>query len=211
MMFSNKRAFEMSVGMIVIIIISVLIFSMSLYFVFKWFASAEQLKAEIDRQTQEQIIGALKTGNQLVAIPIAVQQAKRGTITNFGIGIRNIAQEKPFSIAISFSDAYKPDGTQIEYERQYVNDHWLGAFATTNIGNIKKNEQKVIPFLIKADLNVAPNRPATAGDYIFNVCVYDTMLDVNGQPPSLCDIGQYQVNSQAFYTGKIYQVTVKIV
>ncbi|VVB81896.1 Uncharacterised protein [uncultured archaeon] len=199
----NKKAFEMSIGMIVIIILSVLIFSLSLYFVFKWFGSAEELKAQIDRQTQEQIVAALQTGNQLVAIPIAVQDAKRGASANFGVGIRNINVDKDFSLALGFSGAYQPDGKTIDCDPAYIEQYWLGSFSSVDIGRIKKNELKVVPFLIKADLNVAPGKPAPAGDYIFNVCVFDGL-------PAPCNIEQFKVSSGAFYTGKIYQVTVKV-
>lgn len=207
----NKKAFEMSVGMIVIIILSVLIFSMSLYFVFKWFGSAEELKAEIDKQTKEQIMSALQSGNQLVAIPIAVQEAKRGTSANFGIGVRNIGAEKDFSLALSFSGAYQPDGKPIDCNPEYMAQNWLGAFSASNLGKLKKNEQKVFPFLIKADLNIASGRPAPKGDYIFNVCVYDVPLSVNNEAPVPCDIENFKYSSAVFYTSKIYQVTVKIV
>ncbi|MCX6708263.1 MAG: hypothetical protein NTW67_01250 [Candidatus Woesearchaeota archaeon] len=202
----NKKAFEMSIGMIVIIILSVLIFSMSLYFVFKWFGSAEDLKAEIDKQTQEQIVAALQSGNQLVAIPIAIQEAKRGTSANFGVGIRNIGVEKDFSLALSFSGAYLPDGKLIDCDPEYMERNWLGSFSVSKLGKLKKNEQKVFPFMVKADLNVASGKPAPKGDYVFNVCVYDSQITSNN-----CNIGQFQVSSDAFYTSKIYQVTVKVV
>jgi hypothetical protein len=207
----NKKAFEMSIGMIVIIILSVLIFSMSLYFVFKWFGSAEELKAEIDKQTKEQIMSALQTGNQLVAIPLAIQQAKRGTSANFGIGVRNIAAEKKFAMAVSFSGAYLPDGKEIACDDQckaYIEEHWIGGFASSDMGLVKKNEQKVFPFLIKADLNIVQGKSTPNGDYIFNVCVYVLENDVS---PAPCSIGQFSQSSAVFYTGKIYQVTVKVV
>ena len=207
----NKKGFEMSIGLIVLIILSIVIFSLSLYFIFKWFGSAEELKAEIDRQTGEQITAALKTGNQLVAIPVAVQQAKRGKSASFGLGVRNIAAEKRFSMALDFSGAYYPDGMEIPVDAMYMNERWLGGFATADIGLLKRNEQRVVPFLIKADLNVAPGVPAPMGDYVFNVCVYDKPLTVAAEPPARCSIGQFKINSEAFYTSKIYQVTVKLV
>jgi len=207
----NKKAFEMSVGMIVIIILSVLIFSMSLYFVFKWFGSAEEFKAEIDKQTSEQIMAALQSGNQLVAIPIAIQQAKRGTSANFGVGVRNIGVEKDFSLALSFSNAYLPDGKPIDCDPEYVERNWLGSFSVSNLGKLKKNEQKVFPFMVKADLNIASGKPAPKGDYVFNVCVYDMPLSVNNEPPAPCSVGQFSQSSEVFYTSKIYQVTVKVI
>ncbi|MEM3154374.1 MAG: hypothetical protein QW165_02275 [Candidatus Woesearchaeota archaeon] len=210
-----KRGFELGIGMIVLIILSILIFSLSLYFLFKWFGSAEELKAEIDRSTREQIITALKSGNQLVAIPNAIRETKRGSAATFGVGIRNLAAEKQFSMAASFSGAYMPNGNVIcrtgEPCAFYIEKYWLGGFATTPTFTLKKNEEKVIPQLIKADLNIDEGRTTPKGDYTFNLCVYDAPLRSDGSPPAPCTAGQFNNNPAAFYTAKIYQVTVKVV
>ncbi len=206
----NKRAMEMSVGLIVIIILSIVIFSLSIYFTFKWFGEAETLKAEIDKQTQEQITDALKTGNKLVAIPLAIQEVKRGKSANFGVGIRNIGVDRQFSFAVAFSGAYTPDGKEIPVSVDYINSNWLGAFSAMNVGNVRRNEQKIMPFLIRADLNTGAGT-TSKGDYIFNVCVYPAPLDYNLRSPVECSVGQFNAGSDLFYTGKIYQVTLKVV
>lgn len=207
----NKRGFEMSVGLIVILILSVLIFSLSLVFIFKWFGSAEELKAEIDKQTKEQILTALKTGSQLVVVPMAIQNAERGKSAVFGIGIRNIAAEKKFSISVGFSGAYLPDGRELGVDESWIKQKWIGSFGVSNVGLVRKNEQVVFPFLVKVDLSIAPGISTPKGDYVFNVCVYDAPLTAYNEAPAPCDIGQFRINSEAFYTGKIYQVTVKVV
>ena len=206
----NKRGMEMSVGLIVVIILSVLIFSLSLYYVFKWFGEAEALKAEIDKQTQEQIMDALKTGNRLVAIPLAIQDVGRGKSANFGVGIRNIGDEKQFSLAVGFSGAYTPDGKDIPVSVDYINSNWIGAFSTMNIGSVKRNEQKIMPFLIKADLNTGAGT-TPKGDYVFNVCVYSMPLRSDNSPPAECSVGQFNAGADNFYTSRIYQITVKVV
>ena len=207
----NKKGFEFSVGLIVILIISVLIFSLSLVFIFKWFGAAEELKAEIDKQTKEQILTALKTGSQLVVIPVAVQSAKRGTSAVFGIGIRNIAADKKFSVAVEFSGAYLPDGRQMGIDASWIKQKWIGSFGVSNVGLIRKNEQVVFPFLLKVDLSTAPGVSTAKGDYVFNVCVYNAPLTAYNEAPAPCNVGQYKLNSEAFYSGKVYQVTVKVV
>lgn len=212
---TNKRGFEMSVGLIVLLILSIIIFSLSIYFLFKWFGSAEELKAEIDKSTQEQIINALKSGNQLVAIPLAIQDVKRGNSVTFGIGVRNVAAEKQFSVSSTFSGAYLPNGNIIcksgESCAAYIEEHWLGSFATAPTFSLKKNEQKIIPILVKPDLNIDEGRTSPKGEYTFNVCVYDAPLRSDGTPPAPCSAGQFNNNPAAFYTAKIYQVTVKVV
>lgn len=217
MIFSNKRGMEIAISTIVIIIISVVIFSMSLYFVFKWFGQAEELKAEIDKQTKEQITTALKSGNQLVAIPFSIQETKRGNPITFGAGVRYIGPdtEKQFSTATSFSGAYTPDGkticAQTDQCAQHIQQTWLGNFAITPTFTLKKNEEKLIPILIRVDSNIASGRQTPIGDYIFNLCVYDKPLDINGQPFAECTTGQYKNSPDAFYTNKIYQLVIKVI
>jgi len=207
----NKKGMELSMGLIVVLILSILIFSMSLYFVFKWFGQAEQLKGEIDKQTREQILSALKTGNQLVAIPISVLEAKRGAIVNFGVGVRNILAEDKFSMAVRFSGAYMPDGKALPVDPEYVSNKWLGAFAITDTFVLKKNEEKLLPILIKADVNMAQGKPTQRGDYVFNVCVYKAPLRSDGTPPAKCEVGQFQTNPEVFYTKKIYQIVLRVI
>ncbi len=206
----HKRGFEMSIGLIVLLILSIIIFSFSIYLLFKWFGSAEELKAEIDKSTHDQIINALKSGNQLVAIPLAIQDVKRGNFVTFGVGVRNVVSEKQFSMSTTFSGAYLPNGNVIcragESCATYIEEHWLGSFATTPTFSLKKNEEKIIKLLVKSDLNVDTSIMTSKGDYTFNVCVYETPM-----PSGPCNAGQFRNNPGVFYTGKIYQVTVKVV
>ena len=206
----HKKGIEFSIGMIVGLILSILIFGMSLYFVFKWFGSAEELKGEIDRQTQQQIMSALKTGNQLVAIPISIQEAKRGSAVNFGVGVRNIAAEDDFSLAVSFSGAFTPDGKVIPVDKTYIDQKWLGTSSTVDTFTLKKNEEKLIPILLKADVSTAPGVQTQKGDYVFNMCVYKQPLRSDGQPYAECSKNQFQLNSDAFYTKKIYQIVIRV-
>lgn len=208
----NKRGMEFSIGMIVGLILSILIFSISVYLVFKWFGSAEELKSEIDRQTREQIMAALKTGNQLVAIPISIQETKRGNAATFGVGVRNIASEDSFSMAVSFSGAFTPDGKTIAVDRQHIDQKWLGTTATVDTFTLKKNEEKLIPLLLKADVNTAPGISTQKGDYVFNACVYKKPLTSDGQPYAPCNKEQFTRGSaDVYYTKKIYQIVVRVI
>jgi len=207
----GKKGIAMSIGMIVTLILSIVIFITAVYLLFEWFGEAEELKAEIDRQTSEQIQRALKIGNKLVAIPVSIKQAKRGGSVTFGIGVRNVQSTKDFSMAVGFSGAYDPGGQLIYVDEDFVEEKWLGQFKTTNTFTLKKNEQKLLPQLIKVDTNIAPGKPTTKGDYTFNVCIYDTPLRADGSLQYACSVGQYGRTPDAFYTGKLYQVVVKVI
>ena len=198
----NKKGIEFSVGMIVMIIIAIVIFIISISFLFKWFGEAEVLKAEIDRQTEEQIKTALRQGTSLVAIPINIKSAGLGDKVSFGIGVRNIVDEQIFSGRIAFSGAYRPDGRDISVDRTVVEEEWLGAFAEMPSFTLEKNEMEIIPILIIPG-KIEETKLATKGDYVFNVCIYK-----KGTPRESCDPSVMQ--DPDLYTGKIYQVTVRI-
>jgi hypothetical protein len=204
-LITNRKGLELSVNMIVMLIITILIFILAITMTYRWFRGAEVLKAEIDRQTEEQITVALRQGTSLIAIPLNLKTTKRGKAVTFGMGVRNVGAEKDFSAQISFSEAYNPDGTLISTNRDHVNREWLGRFATIDPFRLRKNEQKIIGLVVRP-MEIAPGKPAPKGDYVFNICVYETP-----QPAQPCDLGQFKtVQGQGYYTNKMYQVTVRV-
>jgi len=196
---NNKKGLTFSIGFVVMLIMAILIFSLSLYMLFQWFGEAEELEAAIDKQTREQILSALKTGTSLVAIPFSIQETSRGSAVNFGVGIRNIQDQKQFATSISFSGAYDPSGREIIVDEGYVEERWLGQFAQSAPFTLKRNEQQIMPLLIKADTSIGTGT-TQKGDYVFNVCVFEGN-------PAPCSLGQ--INN--VYTRKIYQVTVRVI
>jgi len=199
----SKKGLELSINVVVMLIFAILIFSLSIYLLFKWFGGAQELEQEIDRQTQEQILQTLRSGNQLVATPFSLQEVKRGNFAKFGIGVRNIGADRRFGIVSNFSEAYAPDGREIaQKEKSFIEEKWLGGFKSLPPFLLKKNQQEVMPLIIKADVNTARGVPTPKGDYVFNLCVY-----VEGPPPPDC----LPENRKSFYTEKVYQVTVRVV
>ena len=200
----NKKGIEFSVGIIVLLIFSILIFSISVYLLFKWFGDVDTLSAEIDKQTRAEVMNSLRAGNKLVSIPFPVQVVKRGQPATFGVGERNPATSREFSMQASYSGASAPDGKPVSVDRQYVDSKWLGSFKEIGPFLLQKNEQKVMPVLIKADVNTALGVATQKGDYVFNVCVYDS------SSVAPCSLDAYKTNVAAFYSAKIYQVVVRV-
>ena len=198
----NKQGLEFSIGMIVTIIIAIVVFILAISFIFKWFGKAETLKAEIDRQTEEQILTVLRQGTSLIAVPLNIKTARKGEAVTFGIGVRNVLERREFSGSVSFSGAYYPDGRQIDVDETFLEQEWLGAFNIIPTFTLSKNEQKIIPLLVKVGM-IKPGKPAVKGDYVFNVCIFPS-------PEHLpCDPGDPSVMGQV-YTNKVYQIVVKV-
>jgi hypothetical protein len=196
----NKRGIEFSVGFLVGLIIAILIFSLSLYFVFKWFGEAEELKGDIDRQTQDRIMSTLKAGNQQVGIPISVVEVKRGDLATFGLGVRNIGNTADFSASVSFAGAYDEKGNQLAVENQFITTNWLGQLSTIPLFTLNKNEMQVVPIIVKAGTQMGQGINTQKGDYVFNVCVWQGTAQE-------CSISK----RNEVFTQKIYQVTVRVI
>ncbi|PIN76239.1 hypothetical protein COV18_00370 [Candidatus Woesearchaeota archaeon CG10_big_fil_rev_8_21_14_0_10_37_12] len=210
-MIRSKKGFEISISMIVMLILGIILFTLSLYYLTNWFGEAEELQAVLDKQTEDQIINSLRIGNKLVAIPISVQTVTKGKRVSFGLGIRNVGDPRQFSVGIVFSKAYTPDGQTIEADEQFIQDNWLGRFTAMRGGMIMRNQQQVIPIGIRAYPNIGSGKATTNGDYTFNVCVYDTSLTANNEVPHPCPRTPDEFNPAEVYTGKVYQVTVRVV
>jgi len=196
----NKRGIEFSVGFLVGLIIAILIFSLSLYFTLKWFGEADEIKGNIDRQTQERIMSTLKTGNQQVGIPISVEEIKKGNMAIFGLGVRNIGSQSEFSASVAFAAAYDESGNQLSVDDQFITTNWLGQFQTISPFTLSKNEMHIAPILIKANTQIGSGISTQKGDYVFNVCVWQ------GQEQE-CTLA----NRDNAFTKKIYQVTVRVI
>jgi len=200
----NKRGIEFAISTVVMIIIGIIIFILSVSMVFKWFGSATQLQGEIDKQTQDQLMQSLRSGNQLVIIPFSIQDVKRGAFATFAIGVRNIGETKQFTIITTFDDAYTPDGRAISSKNAaYIEQKWLGNFHIMPPFSLKKAAQDIRPLPIKIDVSSAPSIQTPVGDYVFNVCVWAS--DTGGTPPD-CK----PENRKLFYTEKVYQVTARV-
>src|ERR1041385_3274210 len=125
----NRKGIELSINFFVMFIITIIVFSLSIGFLFKFFRGATDLQTHVDQQIQDQILASLRSGNQLVANPFASQQVYLGKKATFGIGVRNLDTKKQFSIAVQFSNAYDPSGKEIsDKDPNYIQAHWLGQF-----------------------------------------------------------------------------------
>lgn len=201
----GKKAFELSMTFLVMLIIIIVIFTGSISFTKKFFSSAEELRATIDAQTEAEIQALLYQQGSLVAVPIFKKTIARGQHENFGIGIRNImGSEETFYVLISFSKGFTVDEEIIPgTDRDYMNSKWL----LYNPGpyNIMNNELKMVPILALADLRVSDTQKTERGTYAFNICVivgtipagFDCAIPQRPLPPSI-------------YGGKIHKIYVEV-
>lgn len=196
----NKKGIEVAVGTIVMIILAVLSFIFALAILFQIFGGAEEIKTQIDVQTQSQIEAAMQRTNEIISIPLNIKQVKAGKEAVFGMGVKNIYPSKKFSASLSFDGAYYPDGSKItNIYPDLIEEKWLGNFKTISSFTLEKNDYELIPLTIVASPDI--ESALEKGDYVFNVCVFDK------EEPEECTIS----NKANVYTNKIYQVVVRVI
>lgn len=111
-MLKNKKAIELSVNFIVILILAIATFSLAVALTYNIFAKAYKLKADIDSETKAQIGSLLDSGEQ-VALPAPRLRIQAGRNDVFGLGILNTEPEEAVFSVIADKDsiaAYNADG-----------------------------------------------------------------------------------------------------
>lgn len=167
----NKKGIELSINFIVILIISIIIFTGSIYMTKKFFSKAEEIRKDLDSGTEDQIYSLLSDGSK-VAIPVSRKDIKRGKSDVFGLGIYNVLKdEATFEVMIVFSKAYDRDETVILNSNQgdYINEKWI--FSDARQYTLQNNEKVAVPILVKVDGKITEDVATKKGTYIFNVCV----------------------------------------
>ena len=201
----NKKGFELSATVIVLLVITVIIFIGSIYFLKQFFSGAQEIKGEIERSTQEQIESLLRAGD-LVAIPLNKKIVKKGDGKIFGLGIRNVGAEKDFWVSSNFYKAFEVDGaTEIPADQFYLNDNWL--LYSEGPYKLDSNELKLVPVSVTVGNAIDDYGTSTkAGTYIFNVCVF------RGSDYMDCDLDAFKSTGfpDELYSKKVYQILVEV-
>jgi len=202
---NNKKGFELSATVIVLLVITIVIFIGSLFFLRTFFTGAQEIKGEIERSTQEQIENLLRSGD-LVSIPLNKKTIKQGNGAIFGLGIRNIGAQKDFTVISNFHKAFEVDGkTEIQADPWYINDNWL--LYSEGPYRLDSNELKLVPISVTVDHAIDDSCTSTkSGTYVFNVCVFKgiNMMD--------CDLEVFKATGfpEELYNKKVYQMLVEV-
>ena len=192
----RNAAIEMSTGFIVMLILSLVVFSFSVYFAKQFFGGAQRLKDVYDERTEREIERLLDDGSR-VAIPFDKKTISNGAFDTFGIGVLNVIglkAENNFRVSVKFNKAFDRQNNVICQMPATATcgdpNTWLKTTAgdgdlndgVTFEKTIKNNAQD--KFLIGVDVKGAP-----FGTYIFDVkvCVDDKDGDGSTTPQFGCD------------------------
>ncbi len=166
----NKKAIELSVNFLVILIIAIVVFGFGIYLVFKFFGAAPDITEGISSQLQQEINQMLSQGEK-VALPINQQTVQDGKGYTFWLGISNMlnnAETNSFTISANLNKFIAPDdtvytsGTIFNNAKAKLNIIYVLSYVLKNGG------QKSIP------IAVSVLRGAPSGNYIIDVLVTES-------------------------------------
>ena len=207
----NKKAFQLSVTFLVMIIITIVIFSFSLYLIKQFFTATGEIEKQISGDIQKEIERRLRESGEKVAIPINQGEINIGDSKAFGLGIMNTLGGPPTTFHITMNLAENPlrdtfghytlDGDFVEdslADPVFINENWL--FENIPSVEIENNEQVVIPLTIRVDPKhslITKSQEDTT--YVFNVCVTTAPLS-----------GVCQKGAPNLYTDTVYKIYVVV-
>lgn len=155
----SKKSIELSLNFLVMIIISVTIFSFGIYFISNLAQEAEDLRGITIDQIDQQIRDLACEGSDRVCMAAEKMKIQRGKVGIFGIKILNILDSESFQVVANPSSplGYKRDNSPITGPALIINP-------LSRTADIKKNEDKTIG--ISAQV---PKNAPVGGTYIIDV------------------------------------------
>lgn len=187
----NKKAFEVAVNFIVILVISLIVFAFGLYITNKFFRQAEEVKADIDLETREQIEKLLDDGSR-VAIPLNRRTIARGHSDTFGLGILNVLGGSPtiFTVRVGFDAAFEINSSNMSGANGggFIDQDWI--FSDVQNFTISNMEKETVPIYVKVggSMGSGPELVTREGTYVFNVYICNDIAggdsNCDGSPAS---------------------------
>jgi len=160
MSLKNKKAVELSMNFLVVVILSIVVLSMGLVFVTRLFSEAAKIPDSLNQKTETEIARLLSSGERTAIYPGEIT-IPRGKADVFGLGVLNIASdndEKCFYVNAQVSTtAVGKDGKTISVTNQ------IGMAMVKQNYVIENKDKQNILILAKVNSN------AESGTYIIDV------------------------------------------
>ncbi|MBI4143753.1 hypothetical protein HY486_00710 [Candidatus Woesearchaeota archaeon] len=163
-----RKGVEISITMAVILIITILIFGLSLIFLRNVFTGAKDIEKQLQEKTEAEIERLIAEEGSLVAMPYSTTTLKKGQKHFFGIGVRNVLSAKQdFQITVQLDDAL-------------INNQLLSVTSPAKINQLHRAwTENLAAQILSIDINQNTNtkiylkapHDVEKGTYYFNVCV----------------------------------------
>ena len=154
----NKKAIELSLNFIIIIILSIIIFGFGIRFISKLSTQAVELQEITTSELDERIGNLVCEGSDRVCVGIDRKTIRRTKFDVFGIKIINILEGQNFDIIIS-----RPSPSGYTKSKQPIDADGLIWNPKVRSVFIEKNEEKILGIGVQVPAN------AISATYIFDV------------------------------------------
>jgi len=163
MKFFNKRGgISLGVNLIVVLIISAVVLTLGIAFIFTLMEGADNFTGDIDQRTEDELSRILIGQGRKVALHPTAVPLTRGEDESLGVGIMNLLpDDTKFTTEIEFSAAVDPSGKELKLDEF---EEWFNYFKDPI--SIKNQEHKSLLIVLQPPNNAIP------GKYIFNIRVY---------------------------------------
>jgi hypothetical protein len=157
-LFNNKKAIELSINFVVLLIIALVVFGMGLTLFRKFFVQAEAIQENLDEQTRKELQQRMMNSLEQVVIYPTQMTIKKGRGDVFGVGILNIGNDADlFYIEADFSTnplCYNRDGESMACDAGDI------SVIETISRTIKSNERQIIDVPVRVSDNAASGKYA---------------------------------------------------
>ena len=154
----NKKAIELSLNFIIIIILSIIIFGFGVRFISKLSTQAIELQEITTSELDERIGNLVCEGSDRVCVGIDRKTIRRTKFDVFGVKIINILEGQNFDIIIS-----RPSPSGYTKSKQPIDADGLIWNPKARSVFIEKNEEKILGIGVQVPAN------AISATYIFDV------------------------------------------
>lgn len=161
----NKKGFELSINMLVVIILSLAMLGLGVMLITQFFHQSLDIQKRISEQEEDQINSMLNRGER-VALPINIKTIPRGEVNVFGLGVLNILDNTTtFEIEIDFQNmkVFDKQGTDLLQSDTGAEINKVAIISEREEISLKPNEQGLVNIFIKVD------KAAPRGTYIYPV------------------------------------------
>lgn len=201
---NSKKAMELSINFIVILILTVVTFGGGLILAKNMFSSAGSIKDKISSQQEKQIQDMMLNTDELVVLPTNKATLNPGAHTALGLGINNVlktgSNSNTFKVIKNLStfqpknaaDAVCFDGTSWTSQTGCGADPTNFVMLIADTYTVKKNDQNVV------DLSVIVPKTAKKGTYVYNIDVM--YLKENGNINTPGDFQNYDTIKKLYVT-----------
>lgn len=154
----NKKAVELSMNFIVILIISIIIFGFGIRFISKLSSQATELQEMTTSELDERIGSLVCEGSDRVCIGIDRKIIKRTKFDVFGLKMINILDSQNFDVTVS-----RPNPPGYAKNKQEIKSDNLVWVPQARSIFIEKNEEKNLGIGVQVPADASP------GTYIFDI------------------------------------------